>query len=74
MFVDRLDMTKPDELDLQMMAGLTRTFGADIWSRMVIGLTRADMKDPNPGQTFGKNPVKGIKDDVCFREYRYESR
>ena len=48
-----MDMHRPDELDREMMAGLRRMFGASIWQRVVIGLTRADVKDPPPGQTYG---------------------
>jgi len=64
-FVDRVDMHQPDELDRQMMNGLTRMFGSGIWSRMVIGLTRADIKDPVPGQTYDSminRRVEGIRE------------
>lgn len=54
LFVDRVDMHQPDDLDVEMMKGLARMFGKEIWSRVVIGLTRADIKDPIPGQTYGK--------------------
>lgn len=65
LFVDRVDMHQPDDLDVEMMKGLARMFGKEIWSRVVIGLTRADIKDPIPGQTYDTmiaRRVEGIRE------------
>eukprot|EP00210_Caulerpa_lentillifera_P008839 g8434.t1 len=64
MFIDRFDIPRPDELDYQIMIGLTRIFGRSIWSRMIIGLTRADMRDLIPGQSYERmvdKRVEGIR-------------
>lgn len=64
LFLDRFDIPQPDELDFQIMQALTKTFGREIWSRMMIGLTRADMRDFARGQSYAgmvQSRVEGIR-------------
>lgn len=38
---------------MQICNGITRMLGKEIWSRVVIGLTRAEIRNPPPGMTYG---------------------
>ncbi|GMH43708.1 hypothetical protein BSKO_11630 [Bryopsis sp. KO-2023] len=60
-YVDRIDMMS-DELDLQVLEGLNRTFGPDVWKRMIIGLTRSDVRAPPPGLTYADVVNRRVED------------
>lgn len=37
-----------------MFEGINRTFGSEVWSRVLIGLTKSELRAPPPGVTYGK--------------------
>lgn len=64
LFIDRFDIPQADELDFQIMTRLSKTFGNSFWSRVIIGLTRAELTDLTPSQSYEsmvQNRVKGIR-------------
>lgn len=52
LYLDRLDALKVDSSDRNVIKGISRVLGADIWDNTVIGFTRASSTSAPPGVTF----------------------
>lgn len=51
LYVDRVD-DHVDDLDEEVFESITNTFGPQIWKHVLIGLTRAEVRNPAPFSSF----------------------